>query len=219
MPVVVRVDTARFFDEDAELSFRADLRYPRLSPDSVAAVARVNRAIEDSVAALVARARPNLNDFTGDPETDRWITGEVSGSYGPTLLQGDLLSTRLDAYVYTGGAHGTTVGVPLNFDLRTGRAVRLGELFRPGTAYLDTLAALATARLAAARGGTEWMFEERVPPTAGVLSAFTLGPDSLTVFFPPYAIAQYAMGPSEVSLPYRRLARVLDSEGPVARRR
>jgi hypothetical protein len=59
------------------------------------------------------------------------------------------------------------------------------------------------------------MFEDEIPPDPAYFALFTLGADSLTVFFPPYAIASYAAGPSEVSLPYAALRGVLDERGPV----
>jgi hypothetical protein len=218
-PVVLRVDTARIAEADPELRYAAALAYPQLAPAEGGALARVNRAIEDTARAFVAAVRPSRDDLSGNPEMDRWIVGEIEGGFGPILLQDDLFSTLLTAYVYSGGAHGNTVARPLTFDLRTGQPIVLRDLFRSTSAYLDTLATLATDRLSEERGETDWLFDGAIPPIPSAFTAFALRPDSLLLYFPPYSIAAYAFGPSEVRLAYDELGGVLDPNGPVSRLR
>jgi len=215
----LRVDTARVAEGDPELQYAAELAYPQLAPAETAAIRRINATIADTARAFVASIRPDRADLTGDPMMDRWIMGEIQGSFGPVLLQDDLFSTLLTAYVYTGGAHGTTVARPLAFDLRTGQPIALRDLFRSTSAYLDTLATLATARLGEERGDTDWLFDGAIPPIPSAFSAFALRPDSLLLYFAPYSVAAYAFGPSEVRIAYAALDGVLDPVGPVARLR
>ena len=167
------------------------------------------------VEAFAADLRPDPAAFTGDPETDRIFVGEAEGGPSDTFLGGRIFSSRVDVYAYTGGAHGNLYSFPFTYDLATGEPVRLEDLFAGGTAYLDTLAARVTERLVAERG-SGWMFEDEIPPDAAYFTVFTLGADSLTLFFPPYAIAAYAAGPSRVALPYADLRGVLDAHGPVS---
>lgn len=213
-PLTVRAEW--LVERDTVHCLSARIAYPQVEGDERPALARINRAIEDFVRSFVEDVRPAPDSFTGDPEMDEWIVGVVEGAYPAVLLQDGLFSTRLDLYFYTGGAHGNSVGLPFNYDLDTGAEIRLGDLFRPSAAYLDTLAARATQRLHETRG-TGWMFEEAVPAEAGLFTVFTLEADSLRLFFPPYAIAPYSAGPSEAALAYEALRPILRADGPVAR--
>ncbi|MDX1530704.1 MAG: DUF3298 domain-containing protein [Rhodothermales bacterium] len=212
-PGSLHVATDRLFDEDAEFNYSADVAYPQIEGGGPT-IERVNAAIRDSVEAAAAYVRPDPTAFTGDPEQDRLLVGALEGGFTEPLLQDGLFSTRLDLSVYTGGAHPNHYALPLTYDLTTGAPVRLADLFRPDAAWRDTLARLATDRLVAARG-SDWLFE--VPIPAEALSTFTLGPDSLRLFFAPYAIAPYAAGTSEVALSYERLRDLLDPAGPTTR--
>lgn len=214
-PPALRVEIDSLTARDAALNYDVAIAYPQITGSDAPAVARVNRSIRDSLAAFAASLTPRPSDFTGTPEMDRMIIGEAEGGPRRTFLGDRYFSSRVDVYAFTGGAHGNLFSFPLTYDLATGEPVRLATLFRNGTAWRDTLAVLTTARLAAAQD-TSWLFEDQVPATSGSFGFFTLGADSLTVFFPPYAIAPYAAGAFEVTLPYTDLQSVLSPSGPVA---
>lgn len=214
-PPPLRVEIDSLTARDDSLHYDVAIAYPQIAESDAPAVARVNRSIRDSLAAFAASIKPRPADFTGDPEMDHLIVGEAEGGPRRTFLGDRLFSSRVDVYAFTGGAHGNLFSFPFTYDLATGEPVRLGALFRNGTAWPDTLAALTTARLAAAQDSS-WLFEDRVPAQPGSFAFFTLGADSLTVFFPPYAIAPYAAGAFEVTLPYTDLQPVLSPSGPVA---
>ena len=214
-PPALRVEIDSLTARDTTINYDIAVAYPKIAGSDAPAVARINRSIRDSLAAFATSLRPRPADFTGTPEMDQMIIGEAEGGPRRTFLSDRLFSSRVDVYAFTGGAHGNIFSFPLTYDLATGEAVRLGTLFRNGTAWRDTLAVLTTARLAAAQD-TSWLFEDQVPATSGTFAFFTLGADSLTVFFPPYAIAPYAAGAFEVTLPYTDLSPVLSPSGPVA---
>jgi hypothetical protein len=210
----LRVETDSLTARDTTLHYDVAIAYPRIAGSDAPAVARVNRAIRDTLTAFTASLKPRPADFTGDPDHDRLIVGEAEGGPARTFLGDRVFSSRVDVYAFTGGAHGNTYAFPFTYDLATGEPIRFGDLFRGGTAYLDTLAALTTERLAAELDSSQW-FVDAVPAEPGSFAFFTLGADSLTVFFPPYAIAPYAAGASEVSLPYTALRPLLSPSGPL----
>jgi hypothetical protein len=213
-PAPLRIEIDSLKAHDADLQYDVAIAYPHIVGSDAPAVDRINRAIRDSLTAFAAGIKPRPADFTGDPEMDRMIVGEAQGGPARTFLGDRLFSSRVDVYAYTGGAHGNTFSFPFTYDLATGEPVRFGDLFRQGTAYLDTLAALTTERLAAQRDTSYW-FVDQIPAEPGSFAFFTLGADSLSVFFPPYAIAPYAAGASEATLPYTALRHVLSPSGPL----
>lgn len=198
---------------DIDLNYDVAVAYPQITGSDAPAVARVNRAIRDSVSAFIASIKPRPADFTGQPEMDQMIIGEAEGGPARTFLRDRIFSSRVDIYAFTGGAHGNVFSFPLTYDLATGEPIRLRDLFRTGIDWPDTLSALTTARLAAQQD-TTWLFDDDVPAAPETFAYFTLGADSLTVFFPPYAIAPYAAGALEATLPYTDLRFVLSPSGP-----
>ena len=107
-----------------------------------------------------------------------------------------------------------------NYDLGTGAQIELDDLFDSATAYLDTLSAKSRVALAAAaeRRGFDaiGLLENGYAPTTENFTRFTLGADSLSLHFPPYAVASYAAGPFRVSFAYSDLLSVLMDVGPAA---
>lgn len=205
-PPVVRTDS--LVEADTALHYEAYLEYPQLE-GARPALAALNRAIADSVRAFVAEVRPAEPPPAAFP-----FETQIEGGFETDLATSALYSGLFSAYAYTGGAHGNHFMLPLTYDVQTGRAIALAALFRPGVAYADTLAARALPRLLAQYGaGT--LFEDHLPAEPGTFSVFTLGPDSLTVYFPPYALAPYAAGTLEVSFGYDELRPLLDARGPL----
>ena len=56
-------------------------------------------------------------------------------NYTAALNEGCHLSMFFDQYVFTGGAHGNTLRFSETWDLRTGRRLRLRDLFYPQESY------------------------------------------------------------------------------------
>ncbi len=115
----------------------------------------------------------------------------------------ELLSLKLDGYIFTGGAHGFTRTQYLNFDKKAARELDNRELFRnlPG---LETLAEAAFRKSQGIAPGadinsTGFMFEDnefRLPDTIG------FEPEGLVLLYNPYEVASYADGPVRVLIPY-----------------
>lgn len=197
---------------DSALQFFVAFGYPQLR-DAGPHTDAVNRALADSARAVVERFRPD-----GPPDPGFPFETTVGGGYDVVRLDRHVFSAAQDLYFYTGGAHGNTDTLPLNYDLTTGRAFGLAALFRPGTAYLDTLsartAALVRAEAAAAGLSPDDFWEEGWAPETGNFARFALGADTLHLYFPPYQIAPYAAGPFAFGLPLGALRSLLDERGP-----
>lgn len=199
---------------DPAIHYTIAIGYPQIEGLETEAVSRVNQAIRDTLVDFTMAIRPDRSDFTGDPEQDRLIVANAQGGPVRVVLNDSLFSARVDVYLYTGGAHGDTVTFPLTYDLTTGEPIRTPDLFRDAPAAWDTLAARSTRQLTARLGGGA-LFDDAVPAEPSLFSNVTLGNDSLTVFFPPYAVGPYAIGAQEVTWSYAALRDVLAPAGPL----
>ena len=122
------------------------------------------------------------------------LNGMVGG------IENGIMSYELDAFAYTGGAHGLETVTWLLIDLHDGRQITLADLFPLLTG--QELAEKLRSALLEQKGMTEAeLFElgyevEAVYPTEN----FFLRNDSVIFQFNPYDIAPYAEGPQQIAL-------------------
>ena len=117
------------------------------------------------------------------------------------------------SYIYTTyedtlGAHGNLFFKTFTFDTSTGKLLTLGDLFTPGSTYLDTLSQIARAKLPAVIGAqmvSPQMLDAGTKPEAKNFANFFINGGDLVILFPPYAVAPYAAGPQTLRIPLTSL--------------
>lgn len=198
------------------------VRYPHvdgLADPTIAAA--INRVLRDQADATVS-------DFTSgigkDPEVGPGQPSILQADFSVAYSSPDLLSLRIDAYSYpSGAAHGGSVVSTFTFDVASGRRLALADLFRPGSTYLDTLAAEARTQLrdtVASASSTDPLMVDWVTtgsaPTADNYAAWAITPGGLEITFGQYQVAPYAAGMPVVTVPLAHLAGLIDPGGPLA---
>lgn len=112
-----------------------------------------------------------------------------------------LLSIPVEYYQFTGGAHGATEKRPYNYDLKTGRVITLGDIFKKGYNYKEAINKEVKRQIKEkndlyfSQPGMEFQTIKENQP-------FYLVDDGLTVYFAQYEIAPYAAGIPEFKLPF-----------------
>lgn len=123
---------------------------------------------------------------------------------------GNLLQIHKTGYWYgMGAAHGMPSRTYHHFDLTTGARYQLPDLFKKGSAYPDRLTALVRRQIAQKKEGgvaTEAKVESN--------HLFAITTDGLMIYYPPYAIASYAQGFQEFTIPYSEIQDLIDTQGP-----
>ncbi len=124
------------------------------------------------------------------------------------------LTHRLDTYTYSGGAHGGTVVKTYTYDF-TGKSIVATDLFVDEAAIkrfseLVQQHALALPDYKEAIN-TEWLAES-AGPDAGNFTTFAFNGSNLVIIFQQYAIASYAAGIIEVSIPFSELEGIVKPE-------
>jgi len=122
-----------------------------------------------------------------------------------------VLSVRTDVLEsVAGAAHPGERVVTFNFAPTSGALLALGDLFKPGSAYLGTLSNLAEAQLTS-RLGSSAQVAAFAGPEAGNFGAWYLEPQALVLAFPD---APAALGVPEVKIPLSALQGLLLPGGP-----
>lgn len=121
-----------------------------------------------------------------------------------------MLSVIEEHYVYTGGAHGSYMRYPRNFDMLAKKRIYLSDLFSdPG--YKETLNRMIRERMEAEpeRYSELWAKPE-ISTSHETDFYFTEG--RLVIFFQPYVLSYYAKGYVEFELPLSELSGYLKEE-------
>lgn len=198
-----------------------EVRYPQVGGlADAAAAATINTLLRDQAEAAV-------RDFTSgigkDPQAGPNQPSTLQVDYSVASDLPDLLSLRVNSYSYpSGAAHGSDVLNTFTFDPASGRELALADLFRPGVAYLDALAAEARAQLKVTMASwmtdsltTQWL-ATGTAPTADNYAAWAITPGGLEITFGQYQVAAYAAGMPVVTIPVAHLASLIDPSGPLA---
>ena len=100
---------------------------------------------------------------------------------------------------FTGGAHPLTTVVTKNYDAKTGKLLQLANLGLTQPKALSEIKAKVIAALMKKidHADANWIKEG---VTTKNLENFGLGPDSITFYFSPYAVAPYAAGIQKVKI-------------------
>ncbi len=197
---------------DSLLRYTVAIGYPQIrgsSGEPMSSTLRaVNAAIRDSVRALADDFRPEV--APPDDDSPAYVV-DVQGGPERSFVSNEVVSVLVNVYAFTGGAHGSTVFLPLTYDLGTGRALAPADLFAPGTPWPDTLAAWAERAVVGemARRLETTPDSARASFFAGGLDsvrrgdvAVTMGRDSLRVHIPQAQLTPSVVGSFDVGVPY-----------------
>lgn len=132
---------------------------------------------------------------------------------------GGIVSLRCTQSIFLGGAHPLTTVTLVNFEANSGRLLGADEVIDPGSEQTFTRIlerAFRKARNLAPgvdlKSEGFWIEPGKFPRSSNV----GVRPDGLLVFYNPYEVAPYSMGPTEVFLPFSDLVGMVPPEGPLA---
>lgn len=113
---------------------------------------------------------------------------------------------------YEGGAHGINQLLTMNFDTRTGRLLTMKDIFASG--YEQPLQEMLLQALMEKTGlnSLTALHEKGYLYSMDIFPAenFILGDETITFVYNPYEIAPYALGSTELTLPYSQLSKILN---------
>ncbi len=220
--------TAREIKEAIKLK-KATLtgEYPELSGNANAA--GFNTLAKAAVTKALAGFRKDMNSFTAADikQMPEGMGNYIDMGYMIEFADEDLISVNFTESVFTGGAHPNSGTTTLTYDLKAGRQLKLADLFKPGTKYLDTIASYATRDLKGRKdpesgdnlGIAQDIWEDGAKPTADNYSNWNVTKKGLLITFPAYQVAAYAYGPQTVIVPYSALKDIARPDGALAKSR
>jgi hypothetical protein len=233
----IELEDKSIVEKNDKNRYEIDLTFPQLKGRLSPQAEKFNRAVRTLVAREVRDFKPTYADLK-DKFWEEAADYALRGEYQFTHFADDLISLRLTLFVDNGGAHSIQLHRVLNFDLKSGRVLKLGDLFRPGERHLQALAAYCIADLKrqdeeylrrateiARRQGTPASragsftrdFQIGAGPEAENYGAWNLAAEGVVVSFAACRVFSCADGEKEVLVPYSVLEEILNQDGPAAR--
>lgn len=125
---------------------------------------------------------------------------ELLVDYEVHTANSELISVTVLNYQYTGGAHGMSVKVPYNFDLRTGKEIALGDFFKEGSDYKKIINEEIQKQI---KEDPDKFFPDEVEVFSGISDeqSFFIKDGKLVIYFGQYEIAPYSSGIIEFEIP------------------
>lgn len=182
----VAVTTASI-NEDAEY-YSIQAEYPQFGIPALDG--EIRGAVEVAVAGLKAQpANPSPHG----------IKNEFSSTFDSVYIGPDIVSVRLLLSQYTGGAHGLSVAVGVNYDRANKKLLTLDDALALTGKTLEQVSASALAQLN--ERYSEVQFPDGAAPAPENYAAFTVDAENVTFTFQQYQVEAYALGMPQVVIP------------------
>lgn len=208
-------------EENNKQKLAIDTTYPQLVGGDAARAAAFNKAVSEFVTRQTAEfKKQHKADMAeiGASAADADRPGyALDVSYHTPYADKNLISLLVWSYQFTGGAHGNSASTTFNYDLNSGRMLKLADLFQPNSGYLKVISAYCVTTLTKELGDVdaEWL-RNGAGPKAENFKSWNVTPDGLQITFDAYQVAAYALGPQEVVIPYSALKTVIKPDGALA---
>ncbi|MDR3547817.1 MAG: DUF3298 domain-containing protein [Candidatus Pacebacteria bacterium] len=214
-PALHMTDSGQYYD--------ADLEYPSATPLTISAGAAANAAAVALMKAYATTAiatfkkNSDIADITPQVAEDQGLGGgnkyELSSTY-KLYTSPVTISYVYTFYEDTLGAHPNANFQTFTFNSKNGSLLQISDLFKPGSSYLDTLSKLARAALTEQQGTSAdaSFIDPGTTPDAANFQAFALDDSDLVIYFSPYQVAPYALGPQTVRIPLDQLSSILNPD-------
>jgi hypothetical protein len=178
-----------------------------------------NKAVDSIVTKAVEDFKQRLLEIQG-AATPESLSPDVPDStlnisYGTfTPSSSSVISIRFLVGFYSrGAAHPGLYFVPLNYDLKSGKVLKLADLFQPNANYLEVIAEYCIDFLKAK--GT-LRFPEGAAPTETNYRNWNIGDTGLFIVFDEYQVAPYVEREQEVIVLYSILKPIVKADGPLS---
>lgn len=214
---IVRFAPRQIREANRRLRYTIKARYPQAIGVGDERLARLNQEIRD----LITR---EVNDFKKDfrkPQGRFGPTGsDFEAAYAIELAASDLVSIRFGiSSFYEGAAHPQHNTLVFNYDLKSGKRLKLSDLFKANSNYLPLISDYAVKALRKELSpdpDLDWI-QSGAGPKEENYNNWNITPKGLQVTFDPYQVASYAQGEHVVVIPFSVLKDVIEQDSPLAR--
>ena len=209
-------------ESNKKLMYEIAAQYPQITGGINPNFEKFNQAARGLVTKTVADFKKDMAPQAGEdePRPEGSMGSDLTVNYDIALAQDDLVSVEFNVgSYYMGAAHPNSYSEVLNYDLKNGKQLKLGDLFKPGAKYLQAIATYCIADLkkqAKDKGLLDDEIEKGAAASPKNYHSWTITRRGLGINFDSYQVGPYAAGPQFVLVPYSTLKDLINPEGPIA---
>jgi hypothetical protein len=220
----VEIAARQIKEANKKLNYKIAVEYPQLTGSLNPNFAKFNQEVKSLVGRRVSEFKKDMTSpETAAPPADS-MGSDLRIGYKVALAKDDLISIEFDiGSYYQGAAHPNSNSSVVNFDLKNGKLLKLADLFKPGSKYLQTISAYCIKDLKkqSKERGTDAMLENDQIESGAAANAknylsWTITRKGLGIGFDSYQVAPYAAGPQHVLIPYSAVKEILKPDGHLA---
>ncbi len=207
----------RINERNRRFQYTIKASYPQLVGAKEPHAVEFNRVVRE----LITR---EINSFKKDFEPpDQSIPkgmreSDFDAAYEINYSSADVISVSFGISVYNAGAaHPNHYTMALNYDLASGRTLKLSDLFKPRSNHLQAISTYTVRELKKMLGSdadAEWI-ERGAAPDSENYRSWNITRRGLQLTFDPYQVAAYAYGEQVVLIPYAALRNVVNMDSPL----
>jgi hypothetical protein len=216
VPVVLR-------EKDERRMLEVKVSYPQIADPKTPQQRDFNRHVRKTVEGDLDDFRDFCAENVKDPDGEkRRADFSFATRYLVQLATPELLSVELTEVSFAGYLNSDWDTHAFNYDLKAGRMLRLPDLFRRGSKFLEVIAAYCVEEVrrrndyCGAPVDEDWLRRGSEPKPKNY-EGWSLTGDGLQITFAEYQIAPGCAGLISVVVPYERLREVLKPDGTLAR--
>lgn len=180
---------------------------------------KINSEISELAYNHITEFKSDAEEFFTGPEPPGGFSSwkyELNIDYDIHRFSSEIFSFKFDVYMYTGGAHSIHEIITKSFNLESGEKLKLRDLFKEGSEYLNVISNLSyTQLIESGRLGdlfSENWVKKGTSPNEENFKNFTLTDNSMFFFFPAYQVGPWAAGDQYVEIEYITINSLLNSK-------
>ena len=217
---VVRVTPKVIRENNKEGKYSVNVEYPQIEGDSRfdAFNQQARSMISKDIAAFKTSETEGQEETNDLPDETQISTLDIG--YNIRFATDDLISVEFSESQYErGAAHGSSLTVVLNYDVKNKKKLAFADLFQPKSNYLSVISSYCITDLKSQSKKNDMLMDDQIKegaaPRSDNYGAWTITRKGLWITFDPYQVAAYAAGSQHVLVPYSALKSIVKPDGPI----
>lgn len=215
----VELASKQIKESNKKLMYEISVNYPQITGGNNPNFEKFNQLARAVATKEVGGFKKEMQPEAADeePRPEGSMGSDLSIGYEVALAQDDLVSIKFDiGSYYQGAVHPNSYSVVLNYDLKNGKQLKLADLFKPGSKYLQAIATFCIADLKKQAKG---LLDEDIQNGAGASAknyqSWTITKRGFGIDFDSYQVGPYAAGPQYVLVPYSALKDLINPDSAI----
>lgn len=191
------------------LRYKVFLTYPQIEGSNALPIRKLNQHIERLATSQYHwLLNPTAEDLHYDKRLHPEAFNSVDLDYKVVLATDSFLSIYFEVFSYgIGAAHSVQYSFVVNYDFKSNRLVKLSDIFKPGSKYLDHISKFCTEQLSKTYdAGSLWTKE--LAPVARNFESWNLTPNGIRFNFDACKVFGCSAGAQNVEIPFTALKNI-----------